>query len=286
MTRLVNPSVRASTLTFVLQDSLDLGLVSSRPLLTPDAVGAPSTAAWEVLAAYVSMEPTLTPFPAATLRERWERGHAAILLQDGAGDPEILAYTSLVPVFSDATRRALAHALGVRVGTLPQTDVYESMTGWTTPGLRKHGISRHLREPLLERFARPDCLFIGFTVGVGASPVLSRLGWEVAPWNEIMFVGSIIENSTVDCASGAPRGWHVRGLKPYEGPALHSFEGAPHDWAAYCYFWVSEPHLAARLDYELDVLAEHDVCRWRGLWGGVVESTLLSKGWVPIVLEE
>lgn len=290
MTHLAEPNVLVSTLTFVPQVSPNAGAGSPTLQLVPQTGVEPSARAWEALAANIATEPTLTPFGAATLRERWERGQAAILLGNAAtgtsGGNEIKAYTSVVPVFSDATRRALARTLDVGVARLPKIDVYESMTGWTAPSLRKHGVSLHLRRPLLDRFARPDCLFVGFTAGVGASPVLSRLGWEVAPWTEIMFAGSLIENSTVDCDSGVPTGWHVHGLKPYAGPKLTSFDGAAHDWASYCYFWVSDPRLAALLDHQLSALADRDVCRWRWLWGRVVESTLLGLGWVPIVLEE
>ena len=87
---------------------------------------------------------------------------------------------------------------------------------------------------------------------MGRLRCLSRLGWQVAPWGQITFVGSIIENSTVNCDNGGPSGWHVRGLKPYDGPPLASYDrngqNAAHDWAAYCYFWVSDAGLARRLD--------------------------------------
>ena len=179
--------------------------------------------------------------------------------------------------------------LGVDRARLPQIDVYESMTGWTAPELRKHGLSLHLRQPLLARFARPDCLFIGFTAGVGASPVLSRLGWQVAPWSQITFVGSIIENSTVDCDNGGPSGWHVRGLKPYDGPPLASYDrnGRTRRMIGLPTATFGSPMRASRAGWtrQLAGLAGDDVCRWRELWGRVVESTLLDRGWVPIVLE-
>jgi hypothetical protein len=189
------PSDNLRPLTYALNGSADV----SETALMAVAPPALSLAVWERLAANVAGEPSLTPFPAETLRERWERGHAALLLQDH----EIAAYVSLAPVFSEATRQELASVLGVSGRHIPPIKVYESLTGWTAPALRKRNISLHLRQPLLARFDRPECLFIGFTAGLGASPVLAKLGWQVVPWSQIAYVGSIIENSTVDCESGS-----------------------------------------------------------------------------------
>ncbi|HSQ06977.1 MAG TPA: hypothetical protein VLM84_04700, partial [Chromatiaceae bacterium] len=188
-------------------------------------------------------------------------------------------------VFSEATRHELATVLGVSDRHIPPIKVYESLTGWTAKALRKRNISLHLRQPLLARFDRPGCLFIGFTAGLGASPVLAKLGWQVMPWSQIAYVGSIIENSMVDCESGSPRGWHVHGLTPYDGPPIRSFGDSKHDWGSYCYFWISNAEVALALDGQLAAIAGGDVCRWRGIWGQVVESVLLDRGWVPIVLD-
>ena len=164
--------------------------------------------------------------------------------------------------------------LGVSGRHVPPIKVYESLTGWTAKALRKRNISLHLRQPLLARFDRPECLFIGFTAGLGASPVLAKLGWQVMPWSQIAYVGSIIENSTVDCESGSPRGWHVHGLTPYDGPPIRSFGDSKHDWGSHCYFWISNAEVALALDRQLAAITGGDVCRWRGIWGQVVESVL------------
>lgn len=271
------PSDSLQPLTYVLTGSPD-GIEAEPAEVAPPAL---AQAAWQQLAANVAREPTLTPFPAETLRERWERGHAAILLQNH----EIAAYISCAPVFSEATRAELASVLGVPRQQVPAIDVYESLTGWTAPALRKRNVSLRLRLPLLARFDRPERLFIGFTAGLGASPVLSKLGWQVAPWSQISYVGSIIENSTVDCDNGIPRGWQVHGLKPYDGPTIRSFSDPGHDWASFCYFWISNAGLAQTLDRKLAAMTADDVCRWRGIWGQVVKSVLLDRGWIPIVLE-
>jgi hypothetical protein len=271
------PSDNLRPLTYTLAGSPD----ASETELVAIAPPALNLAAWERLAASVAQEPSLTPFPAETLRERWEGGHATLLLQDH----EITAYISCAPVFSEATRPKLASVLGVSGRYIPSIEVFESLTGWTAPSLRKRNISLRLRQPLLARFDRPECLFIGFTAGLGASPVLSRLGWQVAPWSQIAYVGSIIENSTVDCASGTPRGWHVHGLTPYDGPPIRSFSEQGRAWAAFCYFWISNAGLARTLEHQLIELVGADLCKWRGIWGQVVESVLLDRGWIPIVLD-
>ena len=271
------PSDNLRPLTYTLNGSPDAGEIALVAIAPPTL----NLTVWDRLAANVAREPSLTPFPAETLRERWERGHAAILLQDD----EIAAYVSLAPVFSEATRHELATVLGVSDRHIPPIKVYESLTGWTAKALRKRNISLHLRQPLLARFDRPECLFIGFTAGLGASPVLAKLGWQVMPWSQIAYVGSIIENSTVDCESGSPRGWHVHGLTPYDGPPIRSFGDSKHDWGSHCYFWISNAEVALALDRQLAAITGGDVCRWRGIWGHVVERVLLDGGWVPIVLD-
>ena len=251
--------------------------------------GAPSVAAWEKLAGHLATERTLTPFPADALRRRWQSGFAALLL---AGD-EIGAYVSCLPVLDAATRAALAAA---DLPALPQIDVFESLSGWTAPDLRKHGISLALRHALLARVERPNTLFIGFTAGVGASPVLTRLGWQVMPWHAISYVGSLIENSSVDCFDGVLKGWRVDWLKPYDGPDQLAFPlngarreqpapGDGHDWDRYCHFWLSRPALARVLDDALRGVNAEDLCRWRASWAEVVRDVLFGRGWVPIVLE-
>ena len=40
-----------------------------------------------------------------------------------------------------------------------------------------------------------------------------------------------------------------------------------------------------RLALTADNVTGGDVCRWRGIWGQVVERVLLERGWVPIVLD-
>jgi hypothetical protein len=239
-----------------------------------------SDAAWQRLATRVAEERTLTPFPAHVLRERWERGYAAALAVDG----EIAAYVSVAPVLDAITRAALQERWTGDT-SLPHVDVYESLTGWTSPAARKHGISLALRRALLARIDGPCALLIGFTAGSGASPVLSRLGWQVLPWREISFVGSLIENSTVDCRNGVLNGWRVDGLKPYNGPGPLTFR-PDHDWNAYCHFWLSKPALGRELDSRLARLNGDDLCLWRETWGRVVERVLLERGWVPIVLGE
>jgi hypothetical protein len=248
-----------------------------------------SDAAWETLAAHIADEPTLTPFPAEVLADRWRQGLAAVLKMDG----EIGAYVSCAPVLDVATCARLLETWDSGVAprvpghTLPQVEVYESLSGWTHPSLRKLGLSLTLRRALLARVDTPSTLFVGFTAGTGASPVLTKLGWQVLPWRDISFVGSLIENSTVDCANGVLQGWRVDGLCPYDGPDQLTYGGAPeHDWSAHCHFWMSKPALARVLDGALARLNGRDLCLWRETWGRVVEGVLLGRGWVPIVLGE
>jgi hypothetical protein len=272
------PVRETGPLTFTAPSGADGQLADASGTVVPDS-------AWHDLAGCVAAEPTLTPFPARVLRDRWESGNAALVLDDGA----IAAYISCAPVLDAVTRSMLRE---VWAGDPPSADrefpvinVYESLTGWTAPALRRNGISLALRRQLLARIEGPDTLFVGFTAGTGASPVLSKLGWQVLPWRDISFVGSLIENSAIDCSHGVLDGWRVDGLKPYDGEGPLTFS-ADHDWRSCCHFWMSRPALACDLNATLGRLNAGDLCLWRERWGHVMERVLLDRGWVPIVLGE
>ena len=58
---------------------------------------------------------------------------------------EIVSYTSVVPVFSTATRPQLSAILGLEAARMPPVDLFEFATGWTQPDYRRKGISLQLR---------------------------------------------------------------------------------------------------------------------------------------------
>jgi hypothetical protein len=251
---------------------------------------APSQAAWEELAARVAGQPNLTPFSAESLALRWQRGYSAILLEGDA----IRAHASCLPVYHEPARQKLAEALQVDQSCLPAIDVYEFLTGWTDPRLRRHGVSLGLRRLLIERFIdKPGIpgLAVGVTVGLGASPVLARLGWQMAPWTRFAYLSSLLEASSLDCQEGRMAGWCIRGVKPYEGEPVSPFEngdgtGSSNAWEGFTHLWVSDLRLARLVHSRLRDLMPDDLCRWRSLWQEVIRTVLLAEGWLPIVFDD
>ena len=94
--------------TFALDDPAGsaAGLRRARP--DGGAAIEPGFAAWEELAGNVAREPSLTPFPAETLRERWEQGHAAVLLDHAAAGPRFSPTPASSPSSARPGTRALA----------------------------------------------------------------------------------------------------------------------------------------------------------------------------------
>lgn len=222
-----------------------------------DTLTAPG---WQTLAESIAQEASLTAYPAPVLARRWQQGYAAVAIEAD----EIVSYTSVVPVFSETSRPQLAALIGVEAGRMPAVDLFEFATGWTRPDCRRKGISLQLRQKLLERFSRPNCLHISISIGLGASPILERLGWQLVGWSKIPFVTSLIGVPTAGLEDKIGLGWSPPPeLKRYEGEHLSPRQDTAHPWTEFCHFWVSNPALASELDRQLSTLVEAELRRWR-----------------------
>ena len=76
---------------------------------------------------------------------------------------------------------------------MPEIFVYKTATGWTHPKWRRKGLSFTIRKHLYSQFENPTTLLIGSCVGLGAGPVLLKLGWNLVGWQKLRFVGSFLK---------------------------------------------------------------------------------------------
>lgn len=216
--------------------------------------------AWDEFAGYVALEPGLMALPGHVFRSRWEQGNAAVAVRHG----HILSYTSLVAILDEAFKAQLAAVWPYLDSKLPPVDMFMAATGWTHPEWRHNNINLNLRYQLLQRFSAPDILCVGVTIGLGAGPVLTRLGWCVLPWSQIAYVSSLIAVPLAGYEDQVGQGWLVpHGSRLYEGPPL-TYEGhSSHPWKQFSHFWVAREDLAQRLDTALCAASGGDLRRWR-----------------------
>jgi hypothetical protein len=177
--------------------------------------------------------PSVNNYTERQWQERFASGHAAIVVVGR----RIVAHISLVdPTQFSRHRRATAY-----VGQAwPWFGVWESTSGWTHPDTRRKGLQRFLRTRLYERAPRQD-LLVSFCIGTAASPVLSELGWVVAPWSQFLVVSELIghvDSGGVRLYQGVYRNFGGRDL--YQGRGRYPDATPSHDWDAYVHFWVRD----------------------------------------------
>jgi len=248
--------------------------VNLHPLAAP-----PAPAQWTQLAADIGREASLTAYTAQQLAHRWEQGCAVLAAYDG----RIVSYTSLVPVFNADSRARLSQLLNLPADQLPAVNVYEFASGWTHPDFRRRGISLQLRRCLLARFDRPDILQVSISIGLGASPVLERMGWQIIGWQQIAWVSSLIGLPAAAAGANINRGWQPPAeLKQYNGAPIIPSQTKTHPWSRYCHFWVSNPALARDTDKQLQQLLHRDLLRWQTALGPT-QTRPSAFGWKPIL---
>ncbi len=267
-----------SLLTYAIAEASE----GTKAELFPVSFSPLANGAWQRLADNVASLKNLTPFPAHVLRKRWQQGYATIAVARG----EIVAYISCQPILFQATRQKLSEKLGIGGERLPDVNVFEFLTGWTHPAWRRKNISLQLRRQLMARLSNKDYFCISVTVGLGASPVSAKLGWQVVPWSEVPYVSGMIGNSVAGNASGEPSGWQVFGHKPYEDKVSPPFQGAGPEWESYCYFWVSNLPLAMELNRRLAAMMSGDLPRWQNVWQTEIRGMLVDAGWLPVIFQE
>lgn len=235
---------------------------------------------WQKLAANVAKEVSLTAYPPQVLAERWQQGRAAVAFWQG----EIVSYISLVPVFTAPTRAKLAEIMELNPEQLPNIDINESATGWTHPDWRRQRLSFQLRQRLLDCFSQTNRLFVTIAVGLGAAPVVTRLGWQLVPWGEVAYVSSLVGLPQMAVADKIKVGRRLPpGMKLYRGAT--STPNGSQPWPEFCHFWVSDLALAQTLNQQLALLLKQDLRRWREAF-----ATVLMRDphptWKPFLFDE
>ncbi len=233
--------------------------------LEPCPASAVTGPVWAELAAQMACEPGLLPYPAAILAQRAEEGYAAAAVARG----QVVSHVALVPLGCRAGRPGALHtwaglcaAAGLGAAYLPAVDVYDCAGSWTAPAWRGKGVSMALHRVLLARWLAEGSLGISATAGA-TSPRLGQLGWQILAWSAAPFVSSLTGIPRAGFEDCPATDWQPPGgLALYEGPPLDPREPA-HAWRQFCYFWVSDPALARRLDGELADLCRRNLCRWR-----------------------
>ncbi len=234
---------------------------------------------WAQLAADISREASLTAYSAEMLSHRWQQGYAAIAVCR----EKIVSYTSLVPVFNADTRTHLEQLLNLPADQLPPIDMYEFASGWTHVDYRRKGISLQLRRHLLTRFDRPDILQVSISIGLGASPVLERMGWQIMGWQHIAYVSSLIGLPAAAASDHLDHGWQPPArLKQYNGDHIVPSQAKTHPWNDYCHFWVSNPALAHQTDAKLQRLLQGNLACWHNAVGQT-QTRPSEFGWKPIL---
>ncbi len=253
--------------------------------LLPCADCAVAEPLWAELAAAMAREVTLISYPPALLAERWQAGYAAVLVWQG----QIISYVVLVPIACRVAPPGALHSwtryyAAARLGAanLPSVDVYQSASGWTAPAWRGKQINLLLRQRLRAHYLAGQSLGVGGMAGL-AQPLLARLGWQILGWSTTPFVSSLIGMPLAGFEGHAAAGCPApAGVAPYEGPPI-GLDHPTHPWSQFCYFWVSHPAIAYRLDGELAELCHGDLRRWRLAVIEVVSRSgaLASLSWLP-----
>ncbi len=248
--------------------------------LEPADNGAVPKVGWQKMAEQITYEESLKHYPAEVLRDRWQQGRAAIVVNLS----EIIAYMSLVPVYVETTRREFGRALGVEPDQLPGINVYESATNWTHPAWRQRGISLQLHRRLLKQFSGSN-LYISIAAGLAVSPVLARLNWQLVAWNKIAFVSSLIGVPKAGLEGEIKGRWLPQEMKLYEGEHIALGQNTTHSWDNFCHFWVSDLSLASEMDRQLSTRLNENLQRWQKAVAAVLFTTPAETSWRPFLFD-
>ncbi len=233
--------------------------VNGHARLAPVSESSVSEQMWQEAAYNINLEKGLRHYPGQILAERWQQGLASIAVKDNC----IISYISLVPVLCRGTWPTLCADMDIDLGAAPDLDVYGGATGWTHPAWRQKGISTQLRRPLYERLSAPNRLYICLTVGMGASPLLAKLGWRIVAWSQMPYVGALMGVPVTGFESLVGSAWWAPpDIERYEGPHIVPGQDGGHNWPRFYHLWVSNTDVAADMDKQLREMVHGDLHRW------------------------
>lgn len=176
---------------------------------------------------FIGEENSLVPYSQSTMQARWLTGDAAIVINDSA----IISYVSLIRWGEgiDARHTPFDRLKGV----------YEIASGWTKTQFRESGIYTNLRRAFIEARCSEQ-LGIAFTLGIASSRAIASCGWQLVPWNSLIFLGKFlgtIDDTYLIRADGYLH--DMEGRRPYQGRGSYPRSVPKHLWKEHLHFWVS-----------------------------------------------
>ena len=205
---------------------------------------------------------TLIAYTENEIKNRWECGNTAIAVEDG----DIISHISLKPMMNAETISRLIKTPSRH--SLKQFSVLELATGWTRQDRRKRGINRDLRDRLIYGYGHRSSktLFLSFCKGGSASPVLSKMGWHLASWNQFPFVSSLIGWFYKDTFYKVGVGeLKTKGIKPYNGKHRYFSMDSYSDWGDFFHLWTDSIELMYVIDEQLKEEMSGNLREWRAV---------------------
>ncbi len=194
-----------------------------------------------------------------TFKHKLDTGCAAVALHDG----RIISYISFTPLPANLNHLLSKHT-GVKLEDLPDFRLYESASGWTDINFRNLGLSFELRKKLIERFSNPKNIFISVTIGIGAAPVLDKLGWRLISWDKFAFLSSLNAWYRNNEVYKVGVGWlSIGDMEPYNGVHISFKKSTNHDWNHYCHLWVSDTKFASKINRQISSIMKGNLKKWR-----------------------
>lgn len=216
-----------SNIAFELTKNLSLNPIDS------DQIENLGSQIWSRLHEEISTDSPRLYFSSLNLKMRWQKGCSAIVINQN----KIIAHISLIPLISPNKK-----ILFQKIFSCPESlleNIWESATGWTDPKFRRKGIQYKIRQKLYEQISQ-DSLIVAHCIGIGASPILSKLGWHLVNWDEYRFIRLLlgeIKNKKFYHHSGniIP----IENLKFFLGYGSFPNSIPSHNWENYIHLWIN-----------------------------------------------
>jgi len=198
---------------------------------------------WSELQAKILVtSPELYSYSSLALERRWNDGLSAIVISEN----RIISHASVIPLVAKQRKIILEERFCCSFSFLD--NIWESATGWTCPRFRKRGIQRAIRQVLYARVAE-ESLIVAFCAGVGASPVLSALGWHLVSWKDFRYIGLLLGYS-LDKKFYHHCGHviNIHNLTPFQGYGKFPDSFPHHKWESGFHLWLNNQSQAESIE--------------------------------------
>ncbi len=215
---------------------------------------------WDQLASSIAAEPALVSYEKETLIRRFVDRNAAIVVLGS----DIVSYVSIRPIMSPRISDRIFGRQNLPLA--PRGFIYEMATGWTRPDYRRRRLSTFLRNKLFNVALNrnPSVLFLSYSKGIGAGPVLSKMGWKRLSWENAPYLSALVgwasedffhKTSVGELDVGERKLWH----------GVHSAIDltVENDLDKYVTLWVSDSSEALEFSLSVDEQMENAVRAFR-----------------------